>query len=170
MKIFGPKRYTAIRAIVYAATVVLVIAVPFSIWLPQSIVIQHSTGPKSDRIVILELADTRLSFEQSPVLPSTGSKRFEVQRIGAAILSINVGWWSPPEFARFPAPAVTTTTITPMRGGVPLVYVLAILCGLSGWFIFNRIKVFPAGHCPVCGYNLANIDTPTCPECGEAHA
>ncbi|MCA9283425.1 MAG: hypothetical protein KDA30_15465 [Phycisphaerales bacterium] len=46
------------------------------------------------------------------------------------------------------------------------------LAGFTTLFIQRRRRRARtrAGHCPNCGYDLAGITSPTCPECGNAHA
>jgi hypothetical protein len=57
----------------------------------------------------------------------------------------------------------------------PAVQVRAnVFCGALPVFIaaavftlihFRPVR-WPSGHCQSCGYNLLNLETPQCPECG----
>ncbi|MFK7788250.1 MAG: hypothetical protein AB8C95_01995 [Phycisphaeraceae bacterium] len=42
------------------------------------------------------------------------------------------------------------------------------LGGFAGYFLLLQLSspAHQTGHCSRCGYNLRNLPTPTCPECG----
>jgi hypothetical protein len=69
--------------------------------------------------------------------------------------------------------AVLVESALPIHGQESLVWAFVIWAFFLGYFTiwimrwFKRPKSFPAGSCPVCGYNLTANTTGICPECGS---
>jgi hypothetical protein len=170
MKLLGPKRCKAARGTLYTVTALALSFMCVSFWFPQTLVVQHTSTIGEQRLIIFELAGARLSGEQSPMIPPVPSKRIEIQRIGASILSLGERWWAPPHFARFPTTTPNTTSITPFRFSIPLFYPSCALLLCSFWLLKKQLKKFGPEQCTGCGYDLQGLNEHTCPECGITNA
>jgi len=53
-----------------------------------------------------------------------------------------------------------------------LTTLVAYACSCIGWRLWNGSGAYAprAGHCAKCGYNLAGLAAPMCPECGNRHS
>jgi len=167
-----PGRCRCIRWAVYILTALVLVGIPVSIWLPQTLVIDHTNASGNQRVIFAELSGARINAEQSPMLPPTGTKGLHLQRIGASIVGTRAPWWAMPSYQYFPtpAPAGAPPGIPAWFVEVPLIYPAMVLAGLSWLFIRAGRRHTAPGHCPGCDYDLSGTDAPICPECGATYA
>lgn len=161
-------RWRFIRAATHGVTLLLIAAIMCSIWLPQSLVLDHTNAPGNQRVIIIQLHDCRIGAEQSPMLPPTGTTGLILQRIGAPITNTRNPWWAPPSYQYFPTPAPPGMSpgIAAWYIELPLIYPTLLLVLISLLIIRRRRKTFGPGQCPRCGYDLEGIESQLCPECG----
>lgn len=172
MKTRGTRRRKALRWSVYAGTAILLAAIPVSIWVEPTVVINGPTnrigGPHRElemnlsraRFMIMYhgSASWSTSFTASPVSGSS----IEYYRQRNLFPPMQSRWWERPMFSQSGGTNGPGTRIE-----LPLVYP-AILMLIWSVLLFraNRRKHRP-DHCPSCNYNLTGLVHPTCPECGN---
>lgn len=149
------RRRTLLRRTVYALTIVMLAAIPLSIWKDAVVFVETGTGSSgrsskislvsSNAVVMINI------WSVEPEEPIERPIRVTLTtRYGAA----PPAWYRPPRSR----PGYLT---------LPMAYPAALLLACSIWLLAVHRRTHHAGRCTVCGYHLIGLESPNCPECGD---
>jgi hypothetical protein len=158
MKTKGTQRRRALRWSIYAMALLLITAIVVSFKNPPTMTAQSRTVPNTPRhSLALSLTNGVFMAVYWEDRPSNTA-----EDEGSVTIKTNRGyfpraWYAPP-------------LITRGHVELPLIYPAAILLIVSLRLLYMNRRRIPSGHCQSCSYNLAGIETATCPECGITNA
>jgi hypothetical protein len=155
MRTKGTRRRRALRWSVYAVTLLAIAAIVVSFKNPPTMTAQSRTAPSIPRhSLALSLTNGVLMGVYWNDQPTNAT-----EAAGTLVIKTHRGyfpraWYAPPL----------------IRGGhaeLPLVYPAVLLLVISLRLLNTNRRKIPPGHCQSCRYNLAGLETATCPECGK---
>lgn len=172
MKLLGAKRCRCLRWALYTLTLLALLAIPASIWTPQRLSMSRTGESRVRYSMSFSLQQCHIRVHYTDVYHMYAKPSWSFSLVPKQYVRPNpdLHWWELPSVSLSKSPSASMQVITSLDIRVPLVYLAPLLVASSFVLIRRAQKRSAAGHCAVCGYDLADLESNACPECGADHA